>query len=59
MNEISFYSCFKIYQITGTPTEITQPADEMEQDLDCRVSDNARSLVKGVLFLLCSAFGKA
>lgn len=52
MNEIYFYSCFKIDWIAGTPTEITQPIEETEWDLDYRVSDNTKSLVKGMLFLL-------
>lgn len=52
VNEIYFYSCFTIYWIAGTPTEITQPTEETEWDLDYRVSDNAKSLVKGMLFLL-------
>lgn len=52
VNEIYFYSCFKIYWIAGTPTEITQSTEEAEWGLDYRVSDNTKSLVKGVLFLL-------
>lgn len=58
VNEIYFYSCFKIYQTAGMSTEITQPTDEMEQNVDCRVSDNTKSLLKDTFFLLCSAFGK-
>lgn len=52
VNEIYFYSCFKIDWIAGTPTEITQPTEETEWDLDYRVSDNTKSLLKGMLFLL-------
>lgn len=52
VNEICFYSCFKIDWIAGTPTEIIQPIEETEWDSDYRVSDNAKSLVKGMLFLL-------
>lgn len=57
-NEIYFHSCFKNDWIAGVPTEINQLNEETEWDFYYSVSDNTKSLVKSMLFLLCSAFGK-
>lgn len=52
VNEIYFYSWFRIDCVASTPTEIIQSTEDTEWDLDYRVSDNTKSLVKGMLFLL-------
>lgn len=51
MNIIYFCRCcFKIDQFSDPPTGIIQPIEEGEWDVDYRVSDNTKSLVKGMLF---------
>lgn len=51
MNIIYFCRCcFKIDQFSDPPTEIIQPIEETEWDVDYRVSDNTKSLLKGMLF---------